>query len=66
MKGYQSQTCTTAKTGNCILDEHKVAFATWVANLDPETLLTGLGFFRDVIAEQLNWIGVDLVVDNAN
>ncbi|MEJ6746409.1 MAG: hypothetical protein QNK98_06585 [Yoonia sp.] len=48
-------------TKRCILDEHKVAFATWVAERDPETLLTGLGFFRDVIAEQLDWMGVALL-----
>lgn len=53
-------------TKRCILDEHKVTFANWVAEQNPETLLTGLGFFRDVIAEQLDWMGVKLVEDNAN
>ena len=53
-------------TKRCILDEHKVAFATWVAELDPDTLLTGLDFFRNVVVEQLKWMDVNLVEDNAN
>ena len=45
-------------TKRCILDEHKVAFANWVAERGPEELLHELGFFRDFLAEQLEWMGV--------
>ncbi|MGR3610281.1 MAG: ATP-dependent nuclease [Sulfitobacter sp.] len=47
-------------TKRCILDEHKVAFANWVAERDPEVLLHEMGFFRDFLAEQLEWMGVTL------
>ncbi|WP_420584867.1 ATP-dependent nuclease [Ruegeria sp.] len=44
-----------------VLDDHKVEFANWVAALDPADLLNGLGFFADVLREELDWMGIQFV-----
>ena len=45
----------------CILDEHKVEFANWVAARGPEALLDGLNSLSIAITEQLEWMGVQLL-----
>lgn len=45
----------------CILDEHKVDFATWVAAQAPDALLDGISSFVTALTEQLEWMGVQLL-----
>lgn len=48
-------------TTYCVLEEHKVEFANWVATLDADELLAGLSVLSDVLREELVRMGVQFV-----